>query len=100
MENQREIREFELDFSMCTTLGELYKEIREKLDLPDNCGRNLNALWDAVTGMMYTPARITVCNRVKNAALTEDVKKIISILYEAEEKYRKIEVNELQNQNE
>lgn len=94
MQNQREVKHFELDFSKCTTLGEIYKEIRETLDLPQNCGRNLNALWDAVTGMMYTPAIITVSKKIKNSELVDDVQEIISVLYEAEEKYGKIKVIE------
>jgi len=92
MHNQREVKCFELDFSKCTTLGEIYKEIREVLDLPQNCGRNLNALWDAVTGMMYTPAVITVSKKVKSSELVDNVREIISVLYEAEEKYGKIKV--------
>lgn len=94
MQNQCEVKHFELDFSKCATLGEIYKEIREKLDLPHNCGRNLNALWDAVTGMMYTPAQIEVVKKAKKTELKADIEEIISVLYEAEEKYGKIKVVE------
>ena len=91
---KREIRKFELDFSECSTWGEVYREIKKKLELPDWCGENLDALWDAVTGMMYTPAQITVSKKVKNNSLAADVQQIISVLYEAEEKYGKIKVVE------
>ena len=50
---KREIRKFELDFSECSTWDEVYRETKKKLELPDWCGENLDALWDAVTGMMY-----------------------------------------------
>lgn len=90
----REIRRYELDFSECSTWGEVYCEIKEKLELPDKCGENLDALWDAVTGMMYTPAQITVSKKVKNSDLATDVRQIISVLYEAEEKYGQITVIE------
>ena len=91
---KRETRNFELDFSECSTWGEIYREIKKKLELPDWCGENLDALWDAVTGMMYTPAQITVSKKVKNNSLEADVQQIISVLYEAEEKYGKIKVVE------
>lgn len=91
---KRETRTFELDFSECSTWGEIYREIKKKLELPDWCGENLDALWDAVTGMMYTPAQITVSKKVKNNSLAADVQQIISVLYEAEEKYGKIKVVE------
>lgn len=91
---KRETRNFELDFSECSTWGEVYREIKKKLELPDWCGENLDALWDAVTGMMYTPAQITVSKKVKNNSLEADVQQIISVLYEAEEKYGKIKVVE------
>lgn len=91
---KRETREFELDFSECSTWGEVYREIKKKLELPDWCGENLDALWDAVTGMMYTPAQITVSKKIKNNSLAADVQQIISVLYEAEEKYGKIKVVE------
>lgn len=90
----REMRKFELDFSKCNAWGEVYREIKKKLELPDWCGENLDALWDAVTGMMYTPAQITVSKKVKNNSLAADVQQIISVLYEAEEKYGKIKVVE------
>ena len=91
---KREIRKIELDFSECSTWGEVYREIKKKLELPDWCGENLDALWDAVTGMMYTPAQITVSKKVKNNSLAADVQQIISVLYEAEEKYGQITVIE------
>jgi len=91
---EQEIRKFELDFSACTTWGEVYREITTKLELPDWCGENLDALWDAVTGIMYTPAQIIVCTTVRNSNLLPEIRKIISLLYEAEYEYGHITVIE------
>ena len=92
MEKQQEVKVFHLDFSTCTTLNEIYEQIKKELELPAECGRNLNALWDAVTGMMYTPAQIIVSKSTKNKSLEASVQKIISVLQEAEETYKKIVV--------
>ena len=91
---EQEIREFELDFSTFTTWGEIYREIKTKLELPDWCGENLDVLWDAVTGIMYTPAQIAISATVKNSKLLPEVRKIISLLYEAENEYGHITVIE------
>lgn len=91
---ERDVQKFELDFSRCGTWGEIYHEIKKSLELPDWCGENLDALWDAITGMMYTPAQITVSVDVKNSNLLPEVRKIISLLYEAAEKYGQITVVE------
>ena len=91
MEKQ-ELRVFELDFSGCTSLGEIYEQIKSSLELPQDCGRNLNALWDAVTGMMYTPAKIIINKNAKNKVLQDSIQQIISVLQEAEETYKEIVV--------
>ena len=91
---KREIRKFELDFSECSTWGEVYREIKKRLELPEWCGENLDALWDAVTGIMYTPAEITVSKKVANKKLDSVVAQIIAVMYEAENTYHEITVIE------
>ena len=91
---EREVRKFELDFSECTTWGEIYAVIRNKLELPDWCGENLDALWDALTGMMYTPAEITVSKNIANEGLASVVEQILAVMHEAENTYHKIVVKE------
>ena len=59
----------ELDFSKCRYLGEIHEVIREEFELPDWYGTNLDALWDSVTGIMYTPADITVRKEVRSQEL-------------------------------
>lgn len=88
---ERTMRNISLDFSECAYYSEIYGELKVKLGLPGYCGENLDALWDAVTGMMYTPARITVKNkRPQNAALAPIVEEILNVLREAQAEYGKI----------
>ena len=91
---EREIRKFELDFSKCGTWGEVYREIKKRLELPDWCGENLDALWDALTGMLYTPAEITVNKKVANQGLVSVVEQIVAVMYEAENTYHEITIIE------
>lgn len=60
-----------LDFSDCAYIGELHEILKRGLQIPDGYGENLDALWDAVTGMIYTPAEITVIYLPKK---NEDIK--------------------------
>ena len=49
-----------LDFSNCKYLGEVHELIKKELELPEFYGCNLDALWDAITGLMYVPANIKI----------------------------------------
>lgn len=89
---ERELRRFSLDFSECRYLGEIYAQIKSVLELPQWCGENLDALWDAVTGMMYTPAEVTIISKVRRTELQEDVKEIITVFQEAQDEYNEISV--------
>ena len=88
----RELRRFHLDFSECRYLGEIYVHIKSVLELPQWCGENLDALWDAITGMMYTPAEVTIIPKVRRKELQDDVKEIISVFQEAQQEYNEISV--------
>ena len=94
MQNERKLKYFNLDFSACTTLGEVYAVIQKELELPEWFGANLDALWDALVGIMYTPAQITVNKTVKNKDLQNEIAEIIAVMHEAEEKYHEITVIE------
>ena len=89
-----EVRKFNLDFSQCSTWGEIYATIKRELELPDWCGSNINAFWDALTGIMYVPAEITVSKKVANKELDSVVAQIIAAMYEAEHTYHEIKVIE------
>ncbi len=79
-----------LDFSDCRYLGEVHKIIQEKLELPEWYGKNLDALWDALTGIMYVPANIKIIYKPKKETSTElsdEVYKIIDVFKEAAQEY-------------
>lgn len=42
-----------LDFTKCRYIGEIYLEMREKMEWDDWYGDNLDALWDILTGLSY-----------------------------------------------
>ena len=92
MIDKDEIRCFTLDFSNCKSLGEIYAVIKTDLELPDWFGENLDAFWDALWGIMYTPAEITVKQNFSDPQLHDYIEKLISIMYEAEERYGEITV--------
>ena len=71
----------ELDFSKCRYLGEIHEVIREKFELPGWYGTNLDALWDSVTGIMYTPADITGRKEVRS----QELKPLFLFYYELTE---------------
>ena len=83
MENNFKVK-YELDFSECTTLGEIYAVIRGTLDLPEEFGENLSALWDVITGMIPVPAEISVIKCAKNSELVSYIERIIAIMHRAE----------------
>ena len=92
MSKQNEIKKRTLDFSECSYIGEIYLTIKNELELPDWCGNNLDALWDAITGIMYTPAEITIKRIAKRKELQNSIDEIISVFCEAEEEYHEITV--------
>ena len=49
-----------IDFSKCQYPMDLHNEIKEKLELPEWYGNNLDALWDMLTGFIETPINISV----------------------------------------
>jgi len=92
MTDTNEIMYFTLDFSECKSVMEVYAVIRSGLDLPDWVGNNRSAFWDSLTGIMYTPAVITVKQNFSDPQLHDYIEKLIEIMYEAAEKYGEITV--------
>lgn len=84
-----------LDFSSCKYLGEIHEIIKTELELPDCYGANLDSLWDAVTGLMYVPANIKIIFKPETKTaekLGDEIDKIVSIFFEAQEEYNQIKV--------
>ena len=85
-----------IDFSKCKYPLDLHNEIREKLELPEWYGNNLDALWDMLTGFIETPIEITVIYKPENKAaenLKENVLKAIKIFKEASEEDEDLKFN-------
>lgn len=56
-------------------------------------GDNSDALWDALTGIMYVPANIKIIYKPKKKApmdLFDEVYKIVEVFKEAVQKYNEI----------
>ena len=82
-----------IDFSECKYPLDLHNEIREKLELPEWYGNNLDALWDMLTGFIETPISISVIFKPTNKAvenLKENILKIIETFKEAAEEDNEI----------
>ena len=82
-----------IDFSKCKYPLDLHNEIREKLELPEWYGNNLDALWDMLTGFIKTPISISVIFKPTNKAvenLKENILKIIETFKEAAEEDNEI----------
>lgn len=50
----------ELDFSACTEREQLFEELSRKMDWQTWYGRNLDALWDVLTGLPHKGKRFTI----------------------------------------
>ncbi|MBQ4088855.1 MAG: barstar family protein [Clostridia bacterium] len=76
--------QYTLDFSDCSTVYDAYRAIDKQFDLPIQCGENLNAFWDVLTGFIGRPAQITVCRKTKNKDTEELLSELLAVLHEAE----------------
>ena len=92
MNEEYAIKHFDLNFAECRSIGELYRELKRKLELPDWCGENLDALWDALTGIMYTPADISIMKTTAWQEIQEHADSIVAVMQEAEAKYGELSV--------
>ena len=85
-----------IDFSKCKYPMDLHNETREKLELPEWYGDNLDALWDMLTGFIETPIEVTVIYKPENKMaenLKESVLKVIETFKEASEEDEEIKIN-------
>ena len=81
---ENNIKHFDLDFSRCLTVEDIYAVIKKELELPAWLGDNLSAFWDALTGMIEVPAVITFHKQVLNKELFPLVEALIAIAHRAE----------------
>ena len=48
------MREYRINGSAMTSRSAAHRELQQSLELPEHYGRNLDALWDCITGMYAT----------------------------------------------
>ena len=85
----------EIDFSNCKYIGSVHKEIKEKLELPEWYGENLDALWDALIGITQTPIIDKIIFKpqtISSKKLTPYINEVINVFNEAVEKCNEINV--------
>lgn len=85
----------EIDFSNCKYIGSVHKEIKEKLELPEWYGENLDALWDALIGIAQTPIIVKTIFKpqtISSKKLTPYINEVINVFNEAVEKCNEINV--------
>lgn len=81
-----------LDFTQCKYIGDLFKEMRMKMEWDDDFGENLSALWDILWGMPYKGDDFTILRlqqytnipHGQDAVFTEYVDKICAIFLRAQ----------------
>ena len=85
----------EIDFSNCKYIGSVHKEIKEKLELPEWYGENLDALWDALIGITQTPIIVKIIFKPQTISpkkLTPYINEVINVFNEAVAKCNEINV--------
>ncbi len=91
--NAEKWEHFILNYSECRTSDDFHTLMMHKLDFMPGYGKNLDALWDCITGDMYLPAYIIIQGI---DSLSKEpyayAERIISIFKEVEIKYGFIRV--------
>lgn len=70
------------DFREIPDEAEFYRQFAAKFAIEMAFGANLDALWDALTGMIALPARVTLCH-LRNHADGGRFRAILAVLQEA-----------------
>ena len=83
-----------LDFSDCTTVEDLHKEIKRKFGFPDYYGENWDALWDLLEDFALSEETRTVLitgqERLKKDT-KEYLMEAVTVFRDIEKKYPNIE---------
>ncbi|MDN4616710.1 barstar family protein [Paenibacillus sp. PsM32] len=67
------------------TINELHETLQQKLELPEFYGKNLDALWDCLTGMIELPLQMEWLNYdVSRQRLGDKADQVLSVLEEAQ----------------
>lgn len=75
-----------LDGRKFDNLEQIHIFLQEVLDMPDFYGRNLDALWDFLTGIIEIPLTIRWINlKESETKLGEDCQRLLQLFREVEE---------------
>lgn len=67
------------------TIAELHETLQQKLELPEFYGKNLDALWDCLTGMVELPLQMEWLNYdLSRERLGDKADQVLSVLEEAQ----------------
>ncbi|MBS1571931.1 MAG: barstar family protein [Bacteroidetes bacterium] len=72
-----------IDFTDIGDYEDFYNELNNKIQLPENFGNNLDALYDSITGYFELPLHIEFVNMT--VTQLEDFELLINTLEDAEE---------------
>ena len=72
-----------IDFSQIADYEEFYEQLKEKLELPELFGDNLDALYDSLTGFVEMPLHIEFVNM--GVDQLEDFEDLLTTLEDADE---------------
>ncbi|WP_424163299.1 barstar family protein [Bacillus amyloliquefaciens] len=75
-----------IDGKDVTSIEDLHRILKDKLDFPDYYGENLNALWDCLTGWIEFPLTLVWKNfEISQKELGSDADDVLRILKKAQE---------------
>ncbi|WP_126424888.1 barstar family protein [Brevibacillus marinus] len=79
------MRTVTLDGRQFDNLEQFHRLLRDKLNLPDYYGNNLDALWDCLTGWVEMPLTIEWLNfQISEAKLGNDCYRLLRLFQDAE----------------
>ncbi|WP_456267155.1 MULTISPECIES: barstar family protein [unclassified Bacillus (in: firmicutes)] len=83
------MRKVQLDGAACRSQEELHDQLKTVLHLPDYYGKNLDALWDCLTGGVILPVELTWVNfQMSQDALGDYAENLRQLFQEAEEELK------------
>ena len=81
---------YTVDFKFISNENDMWELIRTSFELPEWFGKNLDALWDVLTGYIETPCKIYLLNC--DRAPSDELNEIIEVIKEARKQYGEIEL--------
>ncbi|MCM2990604.1 barstar family protein [Bacillus safensis] len=83
------MKKVQLNGAACRSQEELHDQLKTVLHLPDHYGKNLDALWDCLTGEVTLPVELTWVNfQASKVALGDYAESLRQLFQEAEEELK------------